>query len=147
MTYASSVSNTSASVTALTPGTSYDFELTASNGTGVGLPSAIMSLSTEAVGASVTAVTWNLTPSGSYVHGSGSIGVNAQVSPPSAAVQFGFSTSATVPPASWTLAVLVITDIWGAYVNTPPTPGTWYAWVEGIDGSLPTVYPTQFAVT
>ncbi len=147
MTYASSVSSTSMNVTGLTASTNYDFEVTASNGTGAGIPSAIMSQSTAAGGASVTSVTWNLTPSGSYVHGSGSIGVNAQVSPPSAAIQFGFSASSTVPPASWTLAVLVVSNIWGAYVNTPPTAGTWYAWVEGIDGSLPTVYPTQFAVT
>jgi hypothetical protein len=41
----------------------------------------------------------------------------------------------------------VNTDLWGAYVSTPATAGTWYAWVEGIDGSKPTVYPTPFTVT
>ena len=40
----------------------------------------------------------------------------------------------------------VNTNLWGAYVNIPATPGTWYAWVEGIDGSLSTVYPTPFTV-
>ena len=40
----------------------------------------------------------------------------------------------------------VNTDLWGAYVNTPATPGTWYAWIAGTNGSLPTVYPTPFTV-
>lgn len=41
----------------------------------------------------------------------------------------------------------VNTNLWGAYVSTPATAGTWYAWVEGIDGSLPTVCPAPFTVT
>ena len=41
----------------------------------------------------------------------------------------------------------VNTDLWGAYVPTPATAGLWYAWVEGTDGSRPTVYPTPFTVT
>jgi len=41
----------------------------------------------------------------------------------------------------------VNTDLWGAYVSTPATAGTWYAWVEGTDGSRPTVYSTAFTVT
>jgi hypothetical protein len=41
----------------------------------------------------------------------------------------------------------VNTDLWGAYVATPVTAGTWYAWVEGTDGSSPAVYPISFTVT
>lgn len=41
----------------------------------------------------------------------------------------------------------VNTNLWGAYVSTPASAGTWYAWVEGTDGSKPTVYPTPFTVT
>ena len=41
----------------------------------------------------------------------------------------------------------VNTDLWGSYVSTPVTVGTWYAWVEGTDSSDPTVYPTPFTVT
>jgi hypothetical protein len=90
-----------------------------------------------------------MVPSGPYTHGSGSIAVNAHINNPATttAVQFGFSTSATVPPAAWTLANFVNTDLWGAYVSTPASAGTWYAWVEGTDGSKPTVYPTPFTVT
>jgi hypothetical protein len=81
------------------------------------------------------------------VHGSGSIAVNAQVTPSGAAIQFAFSTSPTVPPVDWTLASYVNTDLWGAYVDTPAAAGTWYAWVEGTDGSLSIVYATPFTVT
>jgi hypothetical protein len=101
----------------------------------------------SAVAGAVTAVTWGMWPSGSYTHGAGSIGVNAHITPSTAAVQFGFSTSATTPPAICTVATYVNTDLWGAYVSTPGTAGTWYAWVEGTDGSKPTVYPTPFTVT
>ena len=51
------------------------------------------------------------------------------------------------PPTNWTLATYVNSDLWGAYVPTPGTAGTWYAWVEGIDGSAPTVHPVAFTVT
>lgn len=95
---------------------------------------------------SVSSITWNVVPSGSYTAGSGSIGVNAHVSPATAPVRFGFSTSATVPPTTWTAAILVNTDLWGAYVPTPTTRGTWYLWGEGQDGSCPTVNATAITV-
>ena len=41
----------------------------------------------------------------------------------------------------------VNSDLWGQYVPTPSVPGTWYAWVEGSDGSAPTLYATPFTVT
>jgi len=40
----------------------------------------------------------------------------------------------------------VNTNLWGAYINIPTTPGTWYVWVEGIDGSSSTAYLTPFTV-
>lgn len=146
-TYASGLSGTAYSITGLLTTTSYDFEVSASNSSGSGPPSVVVSQSTLAAGISMTAVTWSTPPAGSYTHGSGSIGVNAQITPSNAPVQFGFSTSPTTPPADWTPATYVNTDLWGAYVNTPATPGTWYAWIEGTNGSLPTVYPTPFTVT
>ena len=92
-------------------------------------------------------IIWNYAPSGPYAHASGNIGVNVHVNPPSAAVQFGFSNSATNPPTSWTPGSYVNSDLWAAFVNTSATSGTWYAWAEGTDGSAPTVYPTAFTVT
>jgi hypothetical protein len=41
----------------------------------------------------------------------------------------------------------VNSDLWGQYVPAPPTPGSWYAWAEGTDGSTPTAFATSFTVT
>jgi len=144
---ASGLASTSFVATGLVSATSYDFEVLAANSAGTGPASGVATASTAAAGTSVASCTWNVTPSGSYTHGSGSIGINAHISPSSAPVQFGFSTSPTVTPTGWTAGNYVNTDLWGAYVSTPSLPGTWYAWVEGTDGSAPTVYPTGFTVT
>jgi hypothetical protein len=146
-TGASGVATTSYLLSGLSAATSYDVQVFATNGAGNGSPSAVFTSSTLAGTGSVTSVTWNLVPSGSYVHAAGAIGVNAQITPATAPVQFGFSTSATTPPTSWTVATYVNTNLWGAYVPTPASPGTWYAWVEGTDGSFPTAYATPFTVT
>jgi hypothetical protein len=134
-------------VTGLAALTSFDFQVFAANATGAGSPSVVVTASTLAATVSVSSVTWNVVPSGSYTHGSGAIGINAHISPATAPVQFGFSTSASTPPASWVAASYVNSDLWGAYVPTPASAGTFYAWMEGLDGSLPTVYPTGFTVT
>jgi hypothetical protein len=146
-TGASGITTTSYLLSGLSSATSYDVQVYATNGTGSGSPSVVFSSSTLAATGSVTSVTWNLTPSGSYVHAAGAIAVNAHISPATAPVQFGFSTSVTIPPTSWTVATYVNTDLWGSYVPTPASAGTWYAWVEGIDGSLLTPYATPFTVT
>jgi hypothetical protein len=41
----------------------------------------------------------------------------------------------------------VNSDLWGQYVPTPATAGSWYGWAEGTDGSSPTVYAAPFIVT
>ncbi len=146
-TSAVGIATTAMSATGLVAGTAYDFQVYAVNGSGAGLPSAVANASTTAVAGTVVSITWQTTPSGSFTHGAGTIAVNAHVNPATATIRFGFSTSATVPPASWTLATYVNSDLWGAYVPTPATAGTWYAWVEGTDGSAPTVYPVAFTVT
>ncbi len=161
-TASSSVVANSFTVTGLAAATDYDFEVSASGAAGIG-PTSVVSASTEGVatsgspggsgssgsgsGDSVTSITWNVVPSGSYSAGSGSIGVNAHVNPSTASVQFGFSTSNQTPPSSWTAAILVNSDLWGAYVPTPPTAGSWYLWGEGPDGSSPTVNQTPITVT
>lgn len=145
-TTAAAISGATATVTGLSASTSYDFRVFASNAGGAG--SAITtSATTAAVPGAVTAITWNLVPTGSYAAGNGSIGVNAHVTPATAEVQFGFSNSNQIPPNTWAAALFVNTDLWGAYVPTPATAGNWYLWGEGTDGSSRTVFPTSFAVT
>jgi hypothetical protein len=147
-TFVAGLATTSTTVTGLAAAASYDFQVYAVNSTGSGPPSATATATTATGSAgAVTAITWNMVPSGSYARGVGSIAMNAHITPGTAAVQFGCSTSATTPPSTWVVANYVNTDLWGAYVPAPTSPGTWYAWVEGTDRSLPTVYPTPFTVT
>lgn len=141
------MTGTGGSITGLQPGTSYDFSVIGVNSVGTGPASTTVTAVTATAAASASSITWNLAPSGTYTHGTGTtIGVNAQVSPANSPIQFGFSLSATTPPLSWTAASHVNTNLWGAYPPTPPNAGTWYAWAEGLDGSAPTVYPTPFLV-
>ena len=143
---ATGVVGTSSTVSGLVAATSYDFEVVGTNASGSGPASAIVSASTLASTQSVTSITWNLLPAGPYAVGSGTIGVNAHVSPATAPIQFGVSLSSTTPPTSWTAATLVNTDLWGAYVAVPVTAGTYYAWAEGLDGSALTPGSTTFVV-
>jgi hypothetical protein len=142
----SGVAGTTATISGLTAATSYDFAVIGLNTVGAGSASATVTGVTLATSGSVTSITFNLLPSGTYTHGSGAIGVNAQVAPASSAIQFGFSPSATTPPSSWAAATFVNTNLWGAYVNTPATAGTWYTWTEGLDGSASTVSSSSFLV-
>jgi hypothetical protein len=146
-TAASNISATTIGLSNLLPGTTYDLQVIASNTSGSGSPSTTITAQTVQVAGSVTAITWALAPTGSYAHGEGAIGVNAHVNPETATIQFGFSTSSTSPPTSWLTGVHVNSDLWGQYLATPATTGTWYAWAEGSDGSCPTVYATSFTVT
>jgi Fibronectin type III domain len=141
------VSTTSQTISGLTPVTAYDVAVIASNAAGPGPISSIATCTTTHQAGAVTSIIWNIAPSGSYSHGSGSIGVNVHVNPPSAAVQFGFSTSATTPPSTWTAAIQVNTDLWGAYISVPSTAGQYYAWASGTDGSCQTVYQPPITVT
>jgi hypothetical protein len=140
------VNTTTYQLTALQPATSYDFSVTGVNGAGAGPPSATVTAVTLSALTSVASITWNMVPSGTYTHASGSIGVNAEVSPANSPIQFGFSLSTTSPPSSWTAASHVNSNLWGAYVPTPATAGSWYTWAEGLDGSAPTIIPSSFLV-
>lgn len=144
---ATDLSATTVDIGNLTSATSYDIQVTASDSNGSGPPSAVVTAQTAQVVGLVTSITWALVPIGSYASGTGSIGVNAHVNPATASIQFGFSTSLTVPPTSWVEGEHVNSDLWGQYVSTPATSGSWYGWAEGTDGSCPTVYPTPFTVT
>lgn len=133
-------------VTGLTASTTYEFRVFAANNSGAGPASGAMSATTQPLAGIVTAIQWNMVPVGPYTRGNGAIGVNVLVTPADGPVRFGFSASASAPPSTWTLAIHVMTNLWGAYVDTPTTPGVWYAWAQGTDGSASTVYSTSFVV-
>ena len=111
--------------------------------------------STVTSGGSATTATFTFVtaPSGSYTPGQAGVGVNATLSPGSAAsaVQFGISSSASTAPTSWTAGALVNTQsngdtFWGAYVTMPTGAGSYYCWVESADGTIGGVSPA-FTVT
>ena len=139
-------SGATASVSKLQPVTSYDFSIFGVNSAGSGPTSAALSTTTLALSQPVTTISWNLSPNGTYSRSLGTIGVNAHVTPAASPIQFGFSLSPSTPPTSWTAANPVNTDLWGAYVPTPATAGTWYAWAEGLDGSASAVSSSPFLV-
>jgi Fibronectin type III domain len=140
------LTGTGTAISSLQASTSYDFSVVSSNSAGAGPVSSSVTVTTLPNSQSVGSITWNLTPSGTIGTGSGAIGVNAHVSPAESPIQFGFSSSTTAPPSNWTAAVLVNTNLWGAYVTAPATAGNWYAWAEGLDGSGQTVSPSPFLV-
>jgi hypothetical protein len=142
----SGVAGVADTISGLAAATSYDFSVIGVNSAGAGPASATVTVVTQSASGSVGSITFNLLPSGPYSHGSGAIGINAQATPAASAIQFGFSPSATTPPSSWTAAILVNTNLWGAYVNTPATAGTWYTWAEGLDGSALVVSSSSFLV-
>ena len=143
----SQVDGAQCTIADLVPNASYDLQVAALNDAGAGVASEILIATTAPATGDVTAVSWNIVPSGSYTHGVGAVAANAHITPSTAAVQFGLSTSTSVLPETWVAANFVNTDLWGAYLATPATPGTWFVWVSGTDGSSPTVYPIGFMVT
>jgi hypothetical protein len=89
-------------------------------------------------------------PGGSYVHGSGSIGLNGGVSPAQAvSTQVALSTSNTTAPTSgWQAATLFNFDEeWGIYYPTPATAGNYYVWVETATGGSQAVSSFTLTVT
>jgi hypothetical protein len=52
-----------------------------------------------------------------------------------------------MPPGSAkSTYAFVNTDLWGAFIGTPSTAGTYFMWAEGTDGSAVTVFSTSFVV-
>jgi hypothetical protein len=93
-----------------------------------------------------TTLSFQAAPTGPYTPGEANIGVNALLAPGSttASVQFGWSTSATVPPTSWTAGIYVNSQsngdaLYGAYITAPSTAGTYYGWVATTTGSVQAV--------
>jgi hypothetical protein len=107
--------------------------------------SSVTSGGSSTTGGTVT-VTFMTVPSGSYAVSQANVGVNAILDPGDAAtgLQFGFSTSPTAAPTTWTAAILVNTQssgdtFWGAYITMPATAGAYYCWAQAIGGAASAV--------
>src|SRR5271166_840736 len=94
------VTGAATTISGLQAATSYDFSVFGVSASGAAPASSTVTAVTQTASASVSSITWNLVPSGSYTHGSGAIGINAHVAPATSAIQFGFSLSDSTPPAS-----------------------------------------------
>jgi hypothetical protein len=141
------ITSCSFNILGLNAGQNYDLQVIAIGSGATTASSSIVTVQTLIAGGAVSAVIWNIVPSGPFGRGVGVLAMNAHVSPGTAAVQFGLSNSAVVKPLSWTAGSFVNTDLWGAYVPVPSMAGLWYAWVEGLDGSASTASPTSIAIT
>jgi len=93
-----------------------------------------------------TTLSFQTAPAGPYTAGQTNIGVNALLAPGSttASIQFGWSTSSTVPPTSWTAGIYVNSEsngdaLFGAYLTAPSASGTYYGWVETTSGAVTAV--------
>ncbi|WP_227307080.1 phage tail sheath protein [Acidisoma cellulosilyticum] len=102
-------------------------------------------------GSGTTTLSFQTPPIGPYTASETNIGVNAMLAPGSAtaSIEFGWSTSATAAPASWTAGAYVNSQsngdaLYGAYLTAPATAGTYYGWVSTVDGS---VHAVSSAVT
>ncbi len=73
------VTAATATVTGLQASTAYDFTVLPVNATGIGPVSATVTVTTQAASGSVSSITWNVTPSGTYTHGSGVIAIKGSV--------------------------------------------------------------------
>ncbi len=71
-------------ISGLQAATNYDFSVVGINSAGAGPASATVTAATQGASLSVTAITWNLAPSGTYSRASGSLGINAHVTPAAA---------------------------------------------------------------
>jgi hypothetical protein len=133
----------SASLTPAQGGTYYAWAQDAASG--------VSGVSAAIAVSAAPAVTYGINnPGGTYVHGSGTIGLNGAVSPAQAiGTQVALSTSNSVVPTSgWQTASLVYGNaLWAVYCATPATPGSYYVWVETTSGASAVVSSFTITVT
>jgi len=128
-TQVSGIGGTSTTITGLSPGTEYDFQVAAVNAAGASSFSATANGATYA-----TTLTLNyISPGGPYAPGYGP-GVNVTATPTPANVREAFGSSATVPPASgWINASNYSGNLWGGYPDEIATAGNSYLWIEALN--------------
>ena len=92
---------------------------------------------------SASTLSFQTPPVGPYAIGQANIGVNAILAPGSAAasIQFGWSTSATIAPTSWTTGIYVNSQsngdaLFAAYLTAPSTADVFFGWVATTDATV-----------
>ena len=136
---------TSGTVSGLTASTSYAFRIAAFNvsGSSAYAPTSSYPTATTSAAGTTYTMSWNTAPASTQVHGA-TAPVNCHVNPApgsTVGVNFYYSTSATTNTmtATWTArgsdGYPVFTDVWGAYMTAPATPGTYYVWAVVQDGT------------
>src|SRR5262249_25263095 len=73
---ATNVSGPTTNLSGLLSATSYDIQVIAVTTNGSGPPSVMVTAQTAPIVGAVTKITWNLAPTGTFVHGSGAVGMN-----------------------------------------------------------------------
>jgi hypothetical protein len=140
-----SAGNFSAALTPAAAGTFYAWAQDQASGL-----TAVSAGITVTAGAAVTYTINN--PGGTYPSGSGTIGINGNLSPAglSVATQLALSTSnTTAPTTGWETAQASFYNntFWGQYYTTPATAGNYYVWVETTTGEGLTVSTFTIPVT
>ncbi len=128
---ANSGGSISGSLTPPAPGTYYVWAQDPASG--------LTAVSSAITVSAAAAVTYGINnPGGTYVHGSGTIGLNGSVSPAQAVnTQVALSTSNSVVPTSgWQAASIIDSNtLWAIYYTTPATAGSYYVWVQTTAGA------------
>jgi len=128
-TQVTGISGTATTISGLSAGTEYDFQVAAVNAAGASSFSATANGTTYA-----TTLTLNyISPGGPYAPGYGP-GVNVTATPTPASLREAFGSSATVPPASgWINASNYSGNLWGGYPDEIATAGSSYLWIEALN--------------
>jgi hypothetical protein len=162
-TASSAVTATTFTVTGLTPGATYDFQVYATNAAGTGTAATLSSVATAAASNYVLTPGWLPATGSTWTSTASGIGVNANDNSASTdgghavpvSVAFVWSASNTISPTSSQQPGAQFSNnghnYWGAYVNGPGTPGNYFLWAiakdVGANVVAACVFPSAFTFT
>jgi hypothetical protein len=162
-TASSVVTATSYTVTGLSPGVTYDFQVYATNTAGTGTAATLSGVATAATSNYLLTPGWLPAAGSTWSSTASGIGVNANDNTASidgshtapVSVAFVWSANNTMAPASPLQPGAQFSNnghnYWGAYVNGPGTPGNYFLWSiakdSGANVVAACVFPSAFTFT